>query len=65
MDRAVSRVTEIPLSFLNKEETPGFDMAFDFTGIVAVEKGSRWGLLNRLVVSGSILSVSVCVESLP
>lgn len=64
MDRAVSRVTEIPLSFLNKEETPGFDMAFEFAGIVADEKGSRWGLLNRLVVSGSILSVSVCVESL-
>ncbi|KAK8815675.1 hypothetical protein WA538_004800 [Blastocystis sp. DL] len=54
--KAVSRVTEIPLSFLNKEETPGFDMAFDFAGIVADEKGSRWGLLNRLVVSGSILS---------
>ena len=65
MDRAVSRVTEIPLSFLNKEETPGFDRAIDFAGIVAVEKGSRWGLLNRLVMSGSILSVSVCVESLP
>ena len=38
-------------------------MVFDFAGIIADEKGSRWKLLDRLVVSGGILSV--CVNEWP
>lgn len=56
---AVYRVTEIPLSFLNVDTTPGVDFVVDYSGIVITGEGIVLSILNRIIISGGILSVRV------
>ena len=53
------RVTEVPLSFLNLDNTPGLDFVVDYSGIMIAEEGTILWILNRIIISGGILSVGI------
>ena len=54
---AVSRTTEIPLSFLDARNAPGMDMVVDYSGIVLKTPQASKVMIIRVIVSGCILSV--------
>ena len=54
---AVSRITEIPLSFLDARNAPGMDVVVDYNSIVLKTPQSTKVMIIRVIVSGCILSV--------
>ena len=58
--RSVSRITQRPIQFLDVNETPGFALVFDYSGLMKTGGSSTSVVMNILsvvTICGGVFSV--------